>query len=452
VIKFPCKCGHAFNLTEDQAGGLVQCPRCGLLVDVPTLSDLANMNADGTFGFSQHNVATDNTTAADLHRVFTNKTVDSQGREKDLRPTAERFASIGLDQATTPRAAPRYDPVTGELIQPLQFKDETPVPVLSIAEVVDPAELTPEELAAVARAATPATAPRAVIPLPPVARPPVRSLAYAVGDTRKQVTLKTLALELLMPANTIVMFFVFLFYVAGHFITIGLASYTERFLQMVWPFLIVNVPIYLTLAHLGCVIEETGPNAVDELPRPLRNFEFGDDMITPFFRVMLAILICFVPGILLYRNLDPANPMTLPIVLTFGLVGAYLFPAVVLTTVAGTTVLNLRPDRVMGVIRQAGLAYPISVLLFLLTAVLSVYYVPGELLFRLMLVGPICGRLNAPTLMLPLILVAVYLLHFFAWHLGLIYRNNHEQFPWLAQRHVKTDRSKQPVSRAAIRR
>jgi hypothetical protein len=39
--------------------------------------------------------------------------------------------------------------------------------------------------------------------------------------------------------------------------------------------------------------------------------------------------------------------------------------------------------------------------------------------------------------MLPIMMATVYFAHFFAWHLGLMYRQNHEQFPWLAQRHIR---------------
>ncbi len=48
MIKFPCKCGNVFNLTDDMAGGMLQCPRCGLLNDIPTLGELANLSEDGT--------------------------------------------------------------------------------------------------------------------------------------------------------------------------------------------------------------------------------------------------------------------------------------------------------------------------------------------------------------------------------------------------------------------
>ena len=54
MITFPCKCGYSFEVPQDMAGGLIQCPTCGLLADVPLLSDLPTLNQDGTFGFTDN--------------------------------------------------------------------------------------------------------------------------------------------------------------------------------------------------------------------------------------------------------------------------------------------------------------------------------------------------------------------------------------------------------------
>ena len=48
MIKFPCRCSHLFTLDDEMAGGMIQCPRCGLLNDVPSLNDLQNILPDGT--------------------------------------------------------------------------------------------------------------------------------------------------------------------------------------------------------------------------------------------------------------------------------------------------------------------------------------------------------------------------------------------------------------------
>jgi hypothetical protein len=429
MIDFPCKCGQPFSVPSDQAGGMIQCPNCGLLADVPTLSDLPNINSDGTFAFEDPLPPKDNVTAADLYRVFNNNTVDSRGVEKDLRPKSEYIEAIGMEDEIKPRAAPRYDPVTGELIRPLQFKDEKPTPVLAIGEIVDPSELDDE----------PEPEPLPVVAIPTIPKPKPRSLGYAVGDTRKQVTLKTMALELLMPANTDVMFFVFLLYILGYYTTSGLAAYLANFpfIQPIWPFIFVNIPMWLVLSHLGCVIEDTGPDAIDELPRPMRNFSPGEDVLSPLFRVLLGGIICFLPMLLAIHVLDFKNPMAKPIVLLFGGTGAFFFPAVVLTAVTGTTVLNLRPDRVAAVLKLCGPQYFISIILFLLAVIPSIYYMTGPLLFPQPLGAPVFQKIDSPRLMLPIMMLTIYFANFFAWQLGLMYRQNHEQFPWLAQRHVR---------------
>jgi hypothetical protein len=427
MIQFPCRCGHAFSLPDDQAGGLIQCPRCSLLVDIPTHDDLLNLNSDGTYALEAAEEPADPMTAADLHRVFSTHTTDGQGRQKDLRSTASRVATVGISDEQPARVAPRYDPESGELIRPLQFKDEQPLPVLSLAVEVDPATVQSLDAAIV---------PTPVIPISaPPAKPP--SLGYAVGITRRGVSMKSLAIELLMPANVAVMFFIYLCCIAGYFTTIGLATYTERFLVTVRPFLLLNLPMWIVLSHLGCTLEDTGPEAIDELPRPLRNFSLGEDFLTPLLRTLLAIAICFLPFSLLFHRLDPANPLTLPINFIFALAGVFLFPAVLLTTVTGTTVLNLRPDRLAAVIRICGLQYFASIALFILAAAPTVYYLGNELLFPGQRDAPFFDSIEHPYILLPALAAAVYLLHFFGWHLGMMYRAGHDEFPWLAQRHER---------------
>jgi hypothetical protein len=172
----------------------------------------------------------------------------------------------------------------------------------------------------------------------------------------------------------------------------------------------------------------------------LRNFSFGDDFYTPLVRTLLAIAICFLPVAFTFHSLDPANPMTLPIDLIFGGVGIFLFPAVVLTTVTGTTVLNLRPDRVAAVIRICGMQYFASIAMFVLAAVPTVYYLGNELLFPHQLDAAIFDKIQRPSVLLPTLAAAVYLLHFFGWHLGMMYRAGHAEFPWLAQRHIRVQK------------
>jgi hypothetical protein len=76
MIQFPCKCGFRFEVPSDQAGGLVQCPECGLLADVPSMNDVASLHPDGTFAFGSDTHVVDTMTVADRQRIFTNKTLD----------------------------------------------------------------------------------------------------------------------------------------------------------------------------------------------------------------------------------------------------------------------------------------------------------------------------------------------------------------------------------------
>ena len=45
---------------------------------------------------------------------------------------------------------------------------------------------------------------------------------------------------------------------------------------------------------------------------------------------------------------------------------------------------------------------------------------------------------NNPILVFPALVIGVYMMHYFCWYLGLIYRDYHEVFPWVLQRHIPT--------------
>ena len=420
MIHFPCKCGNRFELPADQAGGLVQCDRCGLLVDVPSMNDLASMHEDGTFAFDAAGPAVDPTTVADLHRLFTNRTADQYGNEKDLRSTVEELRLVGDDPAETPRVKPRYDPVTGELIRALQLKDDKPRPVLSL----DPTPVVP-------------------VPVPPMARPaprPVKSLGYAVGDSRKQTTALSLVVDLFQPGNTAVLTFVYFGALIGRIVLAAVTGYSERFLATLWPLLVVQLPMWLIVSHLGVVIEETGPDASDELPRPLRNLDFGEDIVGPFLKVMLAGLICFWPTVLAARWVDLSTTPGAAVFAGVFLAGCAIFPGVLLTAVTGTTILNLRPDRVIAVVRQCGPGYLLSVAAVVPTIAIGTYYLAGEFLFPQQIETGFFKAFNNPFSLFTLLGLFVCTLHWFGWHLGLMYRLHHADFPWLAQRHVKRER------------
>jgi hypothetical protein len=266
----------------------------------------------------------------------------------------------------------------------------------------------------------------------PLAAP--KSVGYAVGEARKQITPGTLAIELLMPANAVVLFFAFLFYIftgfIGAFLAVG-AIYLQVSLQ------VLNIPLWLILANYGCVIEDTGPDNRDELPRPLRHFSLGEDIFNPLFNVVLAALICYFPAFLASMPRWNLGSAQTPLVMLATLAGSFLLPAVLLTTVTGVSLLNLRPDRVVSVIRICGADYILSVGVYLLALLPSVFYLVSPKILPTNSTNPVITHLHEPYVTLPMMAIAVYLGHYFCWHLGLIYRAHHDEFPWLLQRHIK---------------
>ncbi len=412
MITFPCKCGNILEVPSDQAGGLIQCDRCGLLADVPRSDDLANLQEDGTFVFEDASPIDDGMELADLHRTFTNERVDENGHQKDLRPTADHFERIGVIDEAPPRVTPRYDPFTGELIRPLQFKDETPMPVLAIAVPADQAELSPEIPAAAA-------------------------LTYAAGDIRTTPNFVTVAMAMFQPANTIVMFFMFFFYVAAYLAKIPLNTFALYFHLPTAIALVPNIFLWLIVAHYGCVVEDTGPDAIDEIPRPMRFMDFRDDLFGPLFKFLRAIAICFFPAMIAAHLTDFWTTSGSALVLACVGVGSIFFPAVLLTSLTGTTFLNLGPIRILSVIGICGGEYILSVFLGIVSLALTAILTIGPVTLPPLAAIPGIQNADRILLLFPGTILAMYVSHLFCWHLGLLYREHHEEFPWMAQRHVR---------------
>ena len=404
----------------------MQCPQCFLLADVPSMNDIGSLREDGTFAFESPTHVIDTMTVADRTRIFTNKTVDEFGNEKDLRSSVNELRLVGDDEPV--RVAPRYDPETGELIRAIPLKDEKPAAVIPLDENGEPFSAAPR--------------PAVAIPPPPVTPPPggVRRLTYAADDDTRGLTAMTLMVKLFQPANMAVLIFLYFATLIGRAVLAVVSTYTERFLETVWPFLILQLPMWLIVSHLGIVVETTGPDELDELPRPLGNFEIWDDILSPLWRTCLAGLICFLPTVLIVKVFRFNEPAAWFLAIGAYVIGCAAFPGVLLTAIAGTTVLNLRPDRVLGVIVQSGPSYLISAGLALASITLGTYYLAGELLFPQQLDRLPIGYLENPFFVMGLSAVFVIVMHWFGWHLGLIYRRHHHEYPWLAQRHVKKPR------------
>src|SRR4051812_32961800 len=87
MIRFVCICGHRLEVEDDLSGTELQCPRCGLLTDVPTLSDLSSFADEGTYRMDGGGpVATDPDRMADLGMIYAKTKFDARGNEIDLRP------------------------------------------------------------------------------------------------------------------------------------------------------------------------------------------------------------------------------------------------------------------------------------------------------------------------------------------------------------------------------
>ena len=145
MIRFVCNCGNRLEVPEDQAGDSLQCPKCGLLVDVPTLSELQHFTEDGTYRMDTGGpVATDSDRMADLGIIYSKTKLDDDGNEIDLRtipagrkhPRSSNFhdqddddqGELELKPAGDTKPAvterPKYDPETGELIRPLDIRND----------------------------------------------------------------------------------------------------------------------------------------------------------------------------------------------------------------------------------------------------------------------------------------------------------------------------------------
>ena len=129
MIRFACSCHAVLEVGDDFAGTSLQCPKCKRLVDVPTLSDLQSLTADGTYKMDKSPVLSEPDRLAKLERAFAKKRVDEFGREIDLRGTFDAGSQPPddneiLDIVNEQPIQPKYDPVTGELVRAVPLRNE----------------------------------------------------------------------------------------------------------------------------------------------------------------------------------------------------------------------------------------------------------------------------------------------------------------------------------------
>jgi hypothetical protein len=154
------------------------------------------------------------------------------------------------------------------------------------------------------------------------------------------------------------------------------------------------------------------------------------------------MMICFaVPTILLLSAMRGSHlPPWIALVIG-GAIGTIIGPAVLLTTNTSGSSLNLRPDRVLAVMHICGRNYVGLMLLWLFTW--PIYFFLGWIGFLLIMRDTFSLSLTHSDipggwfLTLPALVVGVFLMHWFSWYLGLIYKAHHAEFPWVLQRHVR---------------
>ena len=409
MIRFHCTCKHLFETDDNMAGGLVQCPKCGRLNDIPTLSDLQFIAEDGTYkvGIEAVDEEAEARRLAELERAFARTRVDEYGAEIDLRPTMEDIRNAGSDEIPLELkdeirpGAPKYDPVTGELIRSMDIRTPT------VAE--------------------------AAVPAMPVA---TRTLKYASADADVITSGFQIFPRMFALTNIFVMLVIFFVHVFLQVLSLAPTLLAVVMLPL------IGVIVLLLIAHYANTIDETGPEARDELPRPLRNVNWYDDMWAPFINVMLAFFVAYGPG-LCCMLLDVPLQIRLSLLVTLSIVGTLAFPAILLTSTTSGTVLNLRPDRVWGVITHCGVAYLFMLAGWILAIGIYLFSIVGAEIALLTLPRRIGGAPMAWYEMLfhwalqyPLLLVGIYAMHAYAWYLGLQYRKHHADFPWVLQRYT----------------
>ncbi len=395
MINFLCKCGHRFSVPDDQVGASEQCPDCKLLVDVPHLDDLQNLEDDGTYKIDQPPSYDDPAVVQEMRRTYVPHR-DAHG-EYDLRPTARQVIESGVEEiplkeeeANRPNV-PKYDPITGELVRPMPLKhDDAPIP-------------------------------QAI----PVAKPVV---PYAAGYTADGVRPWMVPVALLMPANIAVIAVVFLLHLFNQIFVVALGG------GLIFISPLPLLALMMIAAHYANVVDDVGRMERDELPGPGRGLSWAEDIWHPFVAAALAFIICYAPALFLYRPGGLAN--NLASALLAG-AGTLLFPAVFLTAATSGTAYNLRPDRLLKVIWVSRTHY-LPVLILWVGAALpyavSLTAVSWHALTMMQMGGSVTFRIPL-VVFYAMLLASVYLMHMFCWYLGLMYRKYQPQFPWILQQH-----------------
>jgi hypothetical protein len=480
MIQFKCRCGNTLRVESDEAGSSMQCPKCSRLIDVPLLGDLPNLNDDGTYRTDEPPPipkARGNRVTEAAHH-FGHQHDDPAGYDIDLRVTPQQIAAAGADPDPVP--PPRYDPETGELIRPLEIKSP-PLPPARRAEI-------PLAQAAITYATGPdATAESWTGSLVTLCQPVnvlVIAIVFIIQVASMEACLVVIASGFLIPAIALLFVQVTIVSHYGNVIDeIGPEGNDElpRFLrdlrghEDIWSPLAAmmagTVLCYAPAAACGldAVLGHSNFLVVSDILLCLvgllaicnalmsiagiekKHIRWAEQMFIPLAANLLGCVVVFVPaGFCMLLHLPPGVELAVAAILAIG--GTFFIPAMLLTLATSGSWVNLRPDRVVAVIRQCGPRYasPLIAWVIGVAACLAGQFIVGGGTFS-SLTG-IGMPITVPTILgYPLILLGIAGMHFFCFELGMLYRRHHQTFPWLFQRHEPVNQKQRTAQiRAAV--
>ena len=389
MINFPCQCGFKFSVPTDLAGTDLQCPECKRLVDVPLLGELGAVNPDGTYRIDTK-PELDPQLLPSLMQAFNRNTFDFSGNEKDLRTTfndiAIKDSNDHAEEGQILRRSPKYDPETGELLVPLEVAPkEEPIEFAHIAGQENKAPV----------------------------------ISYASMEKTQFPSFERVFLQVLCFPNWIVLAFIVLFHI--------ICQVLMSMLGMMFPLVPLALVAMAIVAHYPCIVLATGPECMDELPRPLGDLSLSDDLWHPFFRLSFAFALCYWPVFMVTNWMDP-GPISLFLAGGTFMAGSIFYPAVLLTSLCSNTVSDFSPRKLLLTIRTIGSKYVILIIEWIVVALIYTVYIQKGLMqsLRLLILLPKLDLVSNLVLMI----AAIYTAHVFHWHLGIVYRIHNVNFPW----------------------
>ncbi len=204
---------------------------------------------------------------------------------------------------------------------------------------------------------------------------------------------------------------------------------------------VIMAPIIL--GHFSLIIESVGIQEFDTLPRFGGNVDIMDDFVRPSIRTFFSWLVTYAPSwVLVGINLRHQDDRLLKCAVGAALITGFLTPAVMITITTGSSLMNLAPNRVLGMIKKCGSPYWTMATVW---TVSFVQYAGGLFLLRRAVIS-VFGTFDRSSALLgcAMLLLAVIGMHYACWKMGMLYRRHVQEFPWLLQRYVRTTETIDP--------